>query len=171
MTRDSISYSPRTLDSRPVRGVDLHVLDGTGMHSDGRAHGRVNTAWIVSVLFDPTVPNRFQVRPNSTWLTWTSASSQTSLLPWTVATASKVSGRVRSRTVSMPVTVTRCPDGRIPSALKIMSGLLALSKKSAERRWVSRLVFLVSMDAAATAIVPLTSPSEETVPYPWISRN
>lgn len=38
MTRDSLGYPPRTLDSRPVRGVDLHVVDDTGMHSDGLGH-------------------------------------------------------------------------------------------------------------------------------------
>src|SRR5215470_7360678 len=51
-----------------------------------------------------------------------------------------------------------------------MSGWLPLSKKSAERRCVSRLAFLVSMDAAPTRTVPLTSPSAETVPFPLTSR-
>jgi hypothetical protein len=51
-----------------------------------------------------------------------------------------------------------------------MSGLLPLSKKSAERRCVSRRMFCVSMDAAATVTVLLTSPSGKTVPFPLTSR-
>src|SRR5262245_17581778 len=51
-----------------------------------------------------------------------------------------------------------------------MSGLLPLSKKSAERRCVSRWVLLVSMDAAATVTVPLTWPVGETVPFPLTWR-
>src|SRR6516165_7431504 len=54
--------------------------------------------------------------------------------------------------------------------VKVMSGLLALSKKSAERRCLSRRAFLESMDAAATVRMPLTSPSGETVPLPLTSR-
>src|SRR5262245_40140294 len=51
-----------------------------------------------------------------------------------------------------------------------MSGWLPLSKKSAERRCLSRLLFFVSMDAAATVMAPLTSPVGETVPFPLTSR-
>jgi len=47
---------------------------------------------------------------------------------------------------------------------------LPLSKKSVERRCVSRRVFFVSMEAAATVRVPLTSSSGETVPFPLTSR-
>jgi hypothetical protein len=46
--------------------------------------------------------------------------------------------------------------------VKVMSGLLLLPEKSAERRCVPRWVFLVSMDAAAT----VTAPSAQTVPFP-----
>ena len=58
----------------------------------------------------------------------------------------------------------------MPSAVKVMSGCLAVSKKSADRRCLSRRAFLVSIDAAATVTVPLTSPSGETVPLPLTSR-
>jgi hypothetical protein len=88
----------------------------------------------------------------------------------TDAAASKDSGRVRPRTVSAAVTATSWPDGRMRFAVKVMSGWLPMSKKSAERRCVSRRVFLVSMDAAAIVTVPLTWPSGETVPFPLTSR-
>jgi hypothetical protein len=52
-----------------------------------------------------------------------------------------------------------------------MSGWLALSKKSAERRCVSRLEFFVSMDAAPTVRMPLTPPDAVTVPFPLTWRN
>jgi hypothetical protein len=58
----------------------------------------------------------------------------------------------------------------MPSAVKVMPGWLALSKKSAERRCWSRRALPVSMDAAATVTLPLTSPSGETVPCPLTSR-
>jgi hypothetical protein len=48
----------------------------------------------------------------------------------------------------------------MPSVVKVMSGWSPQSKKSAERRCVSRRVFPVSMDAAVTVTVPLTSPPE-----------
>src|SRR5215470_2881669 len=52
------------------------------------------------------------------------------------------------------------------STVKVMSGWLSMSKKSAERSCLSRLAFSVSTDAATTAMAPLTSPVGETVPWP-----
>jgi hypothetical protein len=106
----------------------------------------VNTAWMVRVLVIDARPIRFQVSPKSARLMRTCASSHASPSPRTAAVPSKVTGRARSRTLRMPVTVTPGPDGRIPSTVKVMSGWGPVSKKSAERRWVSRLVFLVSID-------------------------
>src|SRR5262249_43337208 len=78
--------------------------------------------------------------------------------------------RVRPRTVSAPITATPWPEGRIPSTVTVRSGWLPASKKSAERRCLSRRLFLVSMDAAATVTAPLTSPPAKTVPLPVTSR-
>jgi len=82
--------------------------------------------------------------------------------------ASKDSGRVQSRTVSAPVTATPSPASRIPSAVKVMSGLLSLSRKSAERRCVSRRAFFVSMDAGLARIqdpVPGYGPLRQQSPH------
>ena len=51
-----------------------------------------------------------------------------------------------------------------------MSGYLAASKKSAERRWSSRFFMPVSMEAAATVIVPVASPAAEitAAPETWL---
>src|SRR5215831_5741414 len=47
-----------------------------------------------------------------------------------------------------------------------MWGKDSVAKKSPERRCLSRVAFFVSMDAAATVIMPLTSPAGETVACP-----
>ena len=68
--------------------------------------------------------------------------------------------------------MTRTPPsaGRTLSAAKVKSGWLATSKKSAERRCVSRREFFVSIDSAATVMTPLTSPAAVTVPFPLTWR-
>jgi len=48
----------------------------------------------------------------------------------------------------------------------VRSGWVAMSKKSAERRCLSRMGFLVSIDPAATVMTPLASPSAVTAPFP-----
>src|SRR5579863_3999893 len=47
-----------------------------------------------------------------------------------------------------------------------MSGWLAVSKTLADRRSLSRILFLVSIEAAATVRVPVTCPAAVTVPVP-----
>jgi hypothetical protein len=73
-------------------------------------------------------------------------------------------GRVRLRTVSRPVTRTSPSAAVTPLAAKVKSGWLATSKKSAERRWLSRVEFLVSTEPAATVMTPLAFPAAVTVP-------
>jgi len=68
----------------------------------------VKTARTVMVLRVDAIRIGLQVRPKSARLTWTSASSQTSSRSAAETVAPKVTGRVRSRTVSAPVTVTPC---------------------------------------------------------------
>lgn len=58
----------------------------------------------------------------------------------------------------------------MPSAVKVMRGWVSVSKISAERRCLSRRVLPVSTEAVATARVPLTLPSVDTVPCPLTSR-
>src|SRR5690349_23338140 len=135
----------------------------------GRGYGRVNTAWTVIVLRIEAMRIWFQVRPKSARLTWISPSSHVS--PSALETvASKDTGRVWSRTVRLPVTLTPPLPGLMPSTVNVMSGWLAASKKSAERRCSSRFLFLVSTDRAATVMVPVTSPAADTVPFPVTSR-
>ena len=111
------------------------------------------------------MPIWFQVRPKSVRLICTSASRLISPAS-TEAWASKVTGLVWSRTVRPPDTVTPWPEGVTWLTVKVMSGWVSLSKKSADRRCVSRLLFLVSTEAAATVTLPVTSPAGETVPCP-----
>src|SRR5579864_4145908 len=109
------------------------------------------------------------MRLKSARSTWISPSSHVS--PSILETvASKDTGRVWSRTVRLPVTLTPPLPGLMPSTVNVMSGWLAASKKSAERRCSSRFLFLVSTDRAATVMVPVTSPAADTVPFPATSR-
>ena len=73
----------------------------------GQVYWRVRTAWKVIVLCIDTMPSWFHVRPKSARLTWTSPSSHAS--PSGLETfASKDIGRVRPRTVRVPVTPAAC---------------------------------------------------------------
>jgi hypothetical protein len=58
----------------------------------------------------------------------------------------------------------------MPSTVQVMSGWLAMSKSLADRRSLSRILFFVSIDPAATVKVPVTWPAEVTVPLPVTSR-
>ena len=78
---------------------------------------------------------RAVTRPKSARLMRTWASSQISPSPGADAAASKDRGRVRSRTVSAPVTATRWPDSRMPAAVKVMSGLLPSHIEQVTAAW------------------------------------
>ena len=103
-------------------------------------------------------------------MTGSSASSEISSWPCAETVPLTVTGRVWSRTVSVPETVALSPDSATEVALNVMSGYLAASKKSAERRWSSRFLTPVSMEAAATLIVPVASPAAEITASPatWL---
>ena len=108
---------------------------------------------------------KFQFRPKSPRCTGSSPFSDTSSSA-VETDASNDAGRVSPRTVRRPVTRTPPSVGRTLSAAKVKSGWLPTSKKSAERRCVSRREFFVSIDSAATVMTPLTSPAAVTVPFP-----
>ena len=137
-----------------------------------RTYCLVKTTWTVIVLFIDVMPSWFQVRPKSARLTSVSPSS-TTLCPRPRRPARRrTPGGCGPRTVRAPLTVTPSADGVTCSdGERDVRGTLATSKKSAERRCSSRFLFLVSIDLAATVIVPLASPAADTVPVPVISRN
>src|SRR5580704_17124230 len=148
-----------------VRGDDAGV--GAAVVRRGRSgrYWRVKTAWTTMVLSIAAMPSQFQVRPKSARLTGISASSHTS--PSTLVTvASKDTGRVCPRTVRLPVTRTPPLAGATASTAKVSSGWVATSKKAGDRRCLSRWLFLVSADSAATVTVPVTSPAAVTLPLP-----
>src|SRR5260370_10821893 len=122
------------------------------------------------VLCIEVMPIRCQVSPNSDRSTCTVASSATSLSPTWATVAGNEMGRLRSRTVRVPEIVTPSLAGTSVPTLKVIAGYFSVRKKSAERRWVSRFLFLVSSDAVASAMLPVTSPAGETVPLPSRSR-
>src|SRR5215468_2875410 len=124
---------------------------------------------MVRVLFIEVMPIRFQVRPKSARLMWTSASSQASP-PWTDAAASKDTGRVRPRTVSVPVTAAPPARGldtgggegyvRVVAAVeevgraqvRVAPGVLSVDGRRGHRESAAGLA--VRRDGAVTADVP-----------------
>jgi hypothetical protein len=83
-----------------------------------------------------------------------------------------VTGSVTSfdtpRIVSVPVTsYWSFPFGTILVLLKVISGFFAASKKSAERRWLSRSALFVSIEAAL--IVKFTDEASGLAGSAWIA--
>src|ERR1700691_4723958 len=81
------------------------------------AYWRVNTAWTVMVLFSDAIRSRLYVRAKSALLTGISAPRRTSSAA-AETFASKESGRVRPRTVRLPVSRAPPPAGWTPSTVK-----------------------------------------------------
>jgi benzoate membrane transport protein len=170
---------------RPVGELTAQRLDldavGDGLQVGHGSHSRMKTAWTVTVALIEVSPSAFQVIPKSARLIRTRASRRISPLPlplplalaspWLATAAGRDSGRVCPRTVSVPASTAPGSRSRMPSAVKVMSWWWSLSKKSADRRWVSRRLFPVSRDAAAITRVPRTRPSGPTVPPPVIWPN
>src|SRR5580693_2951898 len=118
------------------------------------------------MLSSDIMPSWLNVRPYWLRLTGSSASSEISSAPCAATVPLTVTGLVWSRTVSVPDTTAPWSDSVTEAALNVMSGYLAASKKSAERRWSSRFLMPVSIDAAATVIVPVASPAAEITADP-----
>jgi hypothetical protein len=127
------------------------------------AWSRVKTARTAMMLSIAAMPMKFQVRPYSDRLTGISPSSSTASSA-TDTFATNDTGRVRPRTVRVPETCTPSPAGLAPSAAKVKFGWLSTSKKSAERRCLSRRALPVSSDPAPTVTAPVTAPAALTVP-------
>src|SRR4051812_18028002 len=117
-------------------------------------------------FFIDAMPSWFQVRPNSDRSIVISVSSCTSSLPDALSWIGADTDRLRPATSRLPSRTS--PSGPAPSrcAVKTMYGCTVLLKKSAERRCLSRLAFLVSIDSVATFIVPVTPPSADAWPSP-----
>ena len=90
------------------------------------------------MLSTDIMPSWLKAMPYWLRLIGNSASSEISSVPFAETAPPTVTGLVWSRTVSVPATVAFSPDSVTEVALNVMSGYLAASKKSAERRWSSR---------------------------------
>jgi putative oxidoreductase len=71
----------------------------------------------------------------------------------------------------VPVLFRLDPSKTAEFTVTVTVGYFSTLKKSADRRWVSRLLFFVFSEAASMTSCPLTDPSSPTVPWPLTVPN